>query len=52
MKVFKKRNQAVALCNCANQFPFLNMMVKAVPGGWIITKATGLNASTNIQGKA
>lgn len=45
MKIFKKYSQAQALCNCANRFPWFNVVVKEVPGGWIITKANDVKAA-------
>lgn len=40
---FKNRENAQALCNAANRIPGVRLMVLAVPAGWIITKAKGVN---------
>lgn len=37
MIVFKKRKLAQSFCNSANKFPWFNLMVTAVPGGWTLT---------------
>lgn len=49
MIVFKKRKDAQSLCNSANQFPWFNLMVQAVPGGWTLTRASGVNNSVKAQ---
>ncbi len=42
MIAFKKRAQAVRLCNFVNTLPGMRMMVVAVPAGFIVTKSKGI----------
>lgn len=43
MIAFKSRDSAQAWCNSLNRLPWFCLMVQAVPQGWIITKAKGVN---------
>ena len=43
MIAFKKRSAATKLCNLANSLPGVKLMVLAVPAGWVVTKAKGIN---------
>ncbi len=49
MIVFKTFAMAQKWANEFNQFPWFNLMVQAVPGGWVITRAKGVNNSINQQ---
>ncbi|GMM70863.1 hypothetical protein MTsDn5_08150 [Alteromonas gracilis] len=45
MIVFKTFSMAQKWANAFNSFPWFNLMVQAVPGGWTLTRASGVNNS-------
>jgi len=49
MIIFKNRQAAMRWCNAFNTFPWFNLMVTAVPGGWTLTRASGVNNSVKAQ---
>lgn len=49
MIVFKTFSTARAWANAINAFPWFNLMVQEVPGGWTLTRASGVNNSVRAK---